>query len=62
MAIVRGCGVDRSEQFELSDDVGRLEGEHLLHGRKDLLVSDGSCTERIDMEADRQRANVRDLD
>ena len=55
MAVVGGLAVDRAEEFELFDDVSRLEREHLEHGGEDFIVGDSASAKGVDVNADWQR-------
>src|SRR5690606_746886 len=53
VAVVGRSGIDRAEEVQLADDVGRLEREHLEDGREDVAVGAGPGAESIDVDADR---------
>jgi hypothetical protein len=53
VTVVGGLGVDRAEEVELLDDVGRLEGEDLQDGVEDLVVADRAGAEGVDVDAHR---------
>ena len=38
VAVVGRRAINRAQQIEVGDDVGRLEAENFLHGGSDLLV------------------------
>ena len=55
MTVVGGLAIDRTQQLELLDDVGRLEGEDLEDGGEDFLIAHGAGAEGVHVHAHRQR-------
>src|SRR5438067_7376554 len=52
VSVVRGLGVNRSEQVELLDDIGRLERKGAVHGALDCFFGHGVRAESVDVHAD----------
>ena len=52
MTVVGGLRVDWAQEFELFDDVGRLEREHLEDASEDGFIAGGAGAEGIDVDAD----------
>ena len=55
VAVVGRLRINRAEQIELLDDVGRLEAEDLQHRAFDFLLVDRCRAEGVDVNADRLR-------
>ncbi len=52
VAVVGAVGVDGAKEVELSDDVGRFEGEDGVNGFKDFGRRDGLCAEGVEGDGD----------
>src|SRR6185369_1041026 len=55
MTVIGGLRINRPEQIELLDDVGRFETEHLTDGLLDDFIGDFAGAESVDADADRFR-------
>lgn len=64
VTVIGGLGIDRAEQVELLDDVGRFEREDFQDGFEDFVVTEGTCAKSINVNADWKRVtdSVSELD
>lgn len=64
MAVVGCFGVNRTEEVELPDNVGRFEAEDFVNRRQDLIVWNEAGAEGVNVHANRVRMSdgVSELD